>query len=105
VINIEGAFLTAGGDYFDVIRVTFQANNPQTSINYQSMGVETYVDANYLYIIDKADSGIVPTLRCNYPCLSCKVSDPDFCFSCYQGSLMPELIQANPTNSSLQTCV
>ena len=50
----------------------------------ESWKLATFTDSTTAYAIEKISGGMTITFGCNFPCLTCRDDDPDYCTSCNQ---------------------
>ena len=70
----------------DKIEVSIEGlRTPMTSAPTDSFSIATYnyVDGTFYFYIDKVESGLIISNKCNYPCKDCPDGEPDTCLSCY----------------------
>eukprot|EP00347_Sterkiella_histriomuscorum_P010553 403375847 len=102
LIRIENAFSSLNFNYVGEVSIVFIATNPGDNSNLQSILLRLYTDNTYTYRINKIETGLTPTLECNYPCRRCDQNNPDFCTDCFSDSAFPQYIQKQSDGS--QTC-
>jgi hypothetical protein len=78
--------------------------NPQI-VGTESLQLLTYTDNTFSYQIDKATTGIVPVLSCDYPCRTCISGEKSKCLSCFTDvAEIPEKYYFSPTNTCIIEC-
>jgi hypothetical protein len=61
-------FISNSINYAGEVKIVFQAINPSDNTDTESIIFRSYTDSTFAYRIDKIETGLVPTLYCNYPC-------------------------------------
>lgn len=103
-ITITDVFADVSGTYGDEIAIKLdKVKNPVNNRPGNGFVIQTYWDADQIYIMDKLNDFILrPTFKCEYPCETCDGADHNMCFSCWDGFDNPQYLMFYPNLT--QTC-